>query len=374
MKISSSIISKAYDVAQKVYEKKISLTEGAKILSTEGLNTNSAKDYINNFRYLIDGKRFTRTLNAESMKYYFAKIKKEYNHDVLNNAVKSLGAHIEYYEGIQNNKTKLYLMRSIYNKYLGALTPTSLIETQDDLNRNIDLLEKYLIEGTDHEKSEALSLIKKGICFIAYYKEGEVRFAPSRFIGYKNNTINIHKHSLTINGRETNVAINSILGFAPKKNNKLEKLYCDFCFQLGITSNEKGAFGVIRKFWSINLDEDVTDSVSYSQSEFPEGKIIERIHKYRERNPKVLELAKQKFKEKYGKLFCQVCKFDFEKKYGEIGKDFIEGHHTIPVSEMSPNYKTQPSEIAILCSNCHRMVHRKRPWLKMEDLSKLIIK
>ena len=31
----------------------------------------------------------------------------------------------------------------------------------------------------------------------------------------------------------------------------------------------------------------------------------------------------------------QVCSFDFYVKYGELGDDFIEGHHTKPVSEFN---------------------------------------
>lgn len=89
--------------------------------------------------------------------------------------------------------------------------------------------------------------------------------------------------------------------------------------------------------------------------EFPEGKVIERIHKSRERNSQVIQIAKHNFKTKYGKLFCQIYGFYFEATYGEIGKDFIEAHHTIPVSEM------KPEDITMLCSNCHKMVHKRRP-------------
>ena len=41
---------------------------------------------------------------------------------------------------------------------------------------------------------------------------------------------------------------------------------------------------------------------------------------------------------------------------------------------MLPEHKTKPEDIAMLCANCHRMVHKKRPWLKMKDLSKLLKK
>ena len=108
--------------------------------------------------------------------------------------------------------------------------------------------------------------------------------------------------------------------------------------------------------------------------EFPEGKIVERTHKARERNSKVVRVAKRNFKIKHGRYYCEACGFDFEKTYGDVGEDYIEGHHTIPVSEMPPNYKSKPKEIVLLCSNCHRMVHRKRPWLTIKEIKKFLKK
>ena len=36
--------------------------------------------------------------------------------------------------------------------------------------------------------------------------------------------------------------------------------------------------------------------------------------------------------------------------------------------------KTKLVDLVLLCSNCHRMVHRKKPWLNLEELMELIIK
>lgn len=75
-----------------------------------------------------------------------------------------------------------------------------------------------------------------------------------------------------------------------------------------------------------------------------------------------------------GRLYCEVCGFDFYDIYGEIGLDFLEGHHTIPVSELKDEQVTRVEDIAMVCSNCHRMLHRKRPWLNKEELKQLIQK
>lgn len=100
---------------------------------------------------------------------------------------------------------------------------------------------------------------------------------------------------------------------------------------------------------------------------FPEGKLVLKQHLVRERNSEVIKLAKERFIKKHGKLFCEVCEFDFTSRYGDIGKGYIEGHHTKPVSEMAENEKTKVEDIVLVCSNCHRMLHRKRPWLKVNE-------
>lgn len=69
---------------------------------------------------------------------------------------------------------------------------------------------------------------------------------------------------------------------------------------------------------------------------------------------------------------CQGCSFDFEKTYGERGKEYIEAHHLIPLSSL-PEGQTvsmDPREdFAVLCSNCHRIVHRKKNHvLTLEEL------
>jgi predicted HNH restriction endonuclease len=64
--------------------------------------------------------------------------------------------------------------------------------------------------------------------------------------------------------------------------------------------------------------------------------------------------------------------YRFFARYGDIGKDFIECHHVIPVSELKPGMKTKLSDVVLVCSNCHRMLHRKRPWIRVDDLKALL--
>ena len=70
---------------------------------------------------------------------------------------------------------------------------------------------------------------------------------------------------------------------------------------------------------------------------------------------------------------CSVCGFDFEEKYGEIGKDFIEVHHAVMVSTMGEDYKVDViNDLFPVCPNCHAMLHRKFPPYTIEEMKSII--
>lgn len=134
--------------------------------------------------------------------------------------------------------------------------------------------------------------------------------------------------------------------------------------------------GIGRGHWGLRNYLPTEKSVSLTKDDisYPEGKKILRQHICRERNPKVILEAKKLFKEKHnGKLFCEACGFSFTDTYGELGENFIEGSHKIPVSMLSAADETRPEDIIMLCSNCHRMIHRlKFSPDSLEQLKKII--
>ena len=56
---------------------------------------------------------------------------------------------------------------------------------------------------------------------------------------------------------------------------------------------------------------------------------------------------------------CMACGFNFGKFYGEIGKGFIEVHHVVPLSEAGRTETNPETDLIVLCSNCHRIIHRQ---------------
>lgn len=98
-----------------------------------------------------------------------------------------------------------------------------------------------------------------------------------------------------------------------------------------------------------------------------EGGVIMRLHKRYERDGK---LVRKKVAEAVAKgcVECEVCKFDFEAAYGELGAGYIEVHHLKPVNQLGKAGQTKLSDLALLCANCHRMTHRKREPLSLDAL------
>lgn len=116
MQIPNSIIPFVYQVSKQVYDKEMTLTEGSDILSTKHkMNVNSARDYINNFKNLMEGKEFKRTLNAFSMEFFVREIGSDYGSEQLAKAVDALRKHIDYYES--NHNGSLNKLRAIVRKY-----------------------------------------------------------------------------------------------------------------------------------------------------------------------------------------------------------------------------------------------------------------
>lgn len=106
---------------------------------------------------------------------------------------------------------------------------------------------------------------------------------------------------------------------------------------------------------------------------FSEGKETYRLHRTRERNPRVVNLVKRKRLTEDGLLKCEICGFSFAETYGDLGEGFIEAHHTIPLSRVSEEVVTKETDIVLVCSNCHRMLHRIRPWPSVEELANILV-
>ena len=127
-------------------------------------------------------------------------------------------------------------------------------------------------------------------------------------------------------------------------------------------------------YWTIEPNykksSDIIFNDEFEEEIFEEGKLkkifVNRFERSKEARNACINLKG---------AVCIVCLFDFEKKYGEIGKDYIHVHHLIPLSMIKDNYTIIPSKDLIpVCPNCHAMIH-KLPKKKytVEHLRRLLL-
>ena len=241
--ITLEVIQDVYSSAKKIYfeNKKIS-NEIRNLNYKYNVKESSLSDYIYAFKHMMNGERYTRTINYTATKYYLENILKDFGYKYFKNALYSLELHINYYEGIQNITMK----------------------------KQRRLLEEF-------------NSIKD-------FEINEIIY-PDEINNQDNNSL--------FEGSKKQIIVNSY-----------------------------------------------------------------------ERNPK----ARQECIKYYGKK-CFVCGFDFEEKYGEIGKGFIHIHHIKPLSEINEEYEVNPiQDLRPVCPNCHAMIHKRNPPYSMEEIQSLLTK
>lgn len=101
---------------------------------------------------------------------------------------------------------------------------------------------------------------------------------------------------------------------------------------------------------------------------FPEGAVREITRELQQRNPKLRAEAIAEYGDS-----CQVCGFNFGQVYGSLAEGYIEVHHLSPLSARKVERVTTIKDVAVVCANCHRALHRngKIP-IPVEELKKIL--
>ncbi|HBP6834525.1 TPA: hypothetical protein L6B29_18775 [Pseudomonas aeruginosa] len=108
-----------------------------------------------------------------------------------------------------------------------------LVINEEQVAENLVELERARVSA-DGDRKIYQNLIKKGTCYLPYLTDAGIAFAPSRFIGYVGNTIQIHGLNREKHGSETNLALNKIYGSYPVQNENLQLAFESFCVSIGV--------------------------------------------------------------------------------------------------------------------------------------------
>ena len=102
-----------------------------------------------------------------------------------------------------------------------------------------------------------------------------------------------------------------------------------------------------------------------------EGRVLFRAHRVRERDPALVKKKKAAVLRRGDRLTCEACDLDFAESYGPMGEGFIECHYAMPLS-LGVVRKTKIEDLALVCSNCHRMLHRSKASLSVKKLRSIV--
>jgi 5-methylcytosine-specific restriction endonuclease McrA len=92
------------------------------------------------------------------------------------------------------------------------------------------------------------------------------------------------------------------------------------------------------------------------------------LHLQRERNRSVV----RKKKRSVSSLDCEVCGFSFAGAYGGAARDYCEVHHLVPLSGVERTTTTRMVDLAVLCANCHRVVHLRNPPYTLDEVKSML--
>lgn len=102
-----------------------------------------------------------------------------------------------------------------------------------------------------------------------------------------------------------------------------------------------------------------------------EGPLVRRYVLHRKRESWLRQEKIESILRTTGALRCEVprCNFDFRARYGELGKAYAQVHHLKPLSARDGVRETKLSDLAVVCANCHVMIHLCG---KCRDMARLI--
>jgi hypothetical protein len=121
-----------------------------------------------------------------------------------------------------------------------------LIQSWPEIEENLRRLQAYLHSSSEGEREFARRLLRLAKCVVLSHRGGQLLAGPSRFAGYAGMTRERFQAHVDKDGRQTNVAISSVLRQDPIEDTNRETEYQEFCAR-----HEVQVGGQSRKYWLV---------------------------------------------------------------------------------------------------------------------------
>ncbi len=152
-----------YQAAVRVLENSTRLADEVRsVVTNTEMNAGSARDYIDGYIHLYQGKLYTRTMSFNGTSYFLNKIRERYGTESERLACHTVLQHIEYYKNLEKGGFQRKIFNEV-NSRLAALGRKG--EAQQTLSQhmiNLDLaVEKALQAGKKSRRERLLAATKK---------------------------------------------------------------------------------------------------------------------------------------------------------------------------------------------------------------------
>jgi hypothetical protein len=128
----------------------------------------------------------------------------------------------------------------------------------------------------------------------------------------------------------------------------------------------------IERLWAKHTSTQVADEAQGETLTALEGDPKQRLiwSRSRESSLRKAKLRDASRRSPDGLLRCEVpgCGFCFEEVYGTVGADFAHVHHLNALAERDQAEETTLADLAVVCANCHAMIHRHGKCRPLEGL------
>lgn len=242
-----------------------------------------------------------------------------------------------------------------------------LAETKEEIFKNAETLHGYLFGRDENKKQFALDLIKNGRVFCVTEIGGQLFFAPSRFIGYKENTMDRHgyiKNTGFADGTLTTPRICKILEMENKFNYDIEQKFLRFCGNFGMTAKK---YSSPRTYWFTQKElrekaNTIADEIAEIQKFLKNNSNIsaedkERIVKVRVGQGKIRNLL---LSERHHCALCEISQ-----------QELLVASHIKPWAKCKDEEKGDLDNLLLLCA-MHDALFDKG-FISFDDEGKILV-
>ena len=249
-----------------------------------------------------------------------------------------------------------------------------LVDVKSEILANVMEFDSYRESRSQDEQQFYKERLRLGMIFVCLRHDGRLLFCPSRFAGYKANTMMKHIAFEYKHGSRTTPRLSSRLHMPHELNKEAEHGYLSLCRKMSIEPSSK-----TRTYWCVDsTNPTLSHPKTGAGSIFPDE--VDSAGNYKEGAVKRVTVngyerdlqARMACIRHYG-ADCSVCSFNFGSVYGSVGEGFIHVHHLTPLALRSAEYSVDPvGDLRPVCPNCHAMLHRSDPPFSIEEAREML--